>query len=116
MYSGFNLNLVSQNDTNIVGKRVYVGAPEEAVGVQPAVLGDALVDLLFFMAQALEAAGIDLQSGTTIGNLGVPGVDSLKQKAGSAMSVLFGSGGKFDKENLKEALLSKHVYVSRQGR
>ena len=32
------------------------------------------------------------------------------------MSALFGSGGKFSKENLKEALLSKHVYVSKQGK
>ncbi len=117
LYSGFNLNLVSQNDTNIVGKRVYVGSPEEAVGVQPVVLGDALVDLLFYMAQALESAGTDLQSGTGISPLAAaPSVDPLKQKAGAAMSALFGSGGKFSKENLKEALLSKHVYVSKQGK
>ena len=117
LYSGFDLNLISQNDTNIVGKRVYVGAPEEAVGVQPAVLGDALVDLLFYMAQALESAGTDLQSGTGISPLaGAPSIDPLKQKAGASMVALFGSGGKFSKQNLKEALLSKHVYVSKQGK
>jgi len=117
LYSGYNLNLISQNDTNIVGRRVYVGAPEEAVGVQPAVLGDALVDLLFYMAQALESAGTDLQSGTGISPLaGAPSIDPLKQKAGAGMVALFGSGGKFSKQNLKEALLSKHVYVSKQGK
>ena len=117
IYSGHNLNLISNNDTNIVGKRVYVGAPEEAVGVQPAVLGDALVDLLFYMAQALESAGTDLQSGTGISPLaGAPSIDPLKQKAGASMMALFGSTGKFSRENLKEALLSKHVYVSKQGK
>tara|TARA_Y100001937_G_C7127640_1_gene335607 strand:- start:246 stop:1397 length:1152 start_codon:yes stop_codon:yes gene_type:complete len=117
VYAGHNLNLISKNDTNIVGKRVYLGAPEENVGIQPAVLGDALVDLLFYMAQALESAGTDLQSGTGISPLaGAPSIDPLKQKAGASMMALFGSTGKFSRENLKEALLSKHVYVSKQGR
>ncbi len=117
IYSGYNLNLISKNDSHIIGKRVYVGAEPEAVGVQPVVLGDALVDLLFYMAQALESAGTDLQSGTGISPLaGAPSIDPLKQKAGASMSSLFGSGGKFSKQNLKEALLSKHVYVSKQGK
>ena len=81
------------------------------------VLGDALVDLLFYMAQALQSAGTDLQSGTGISPLaGAPSIDPLKQKAGASMVALFGSGGKFSKQNLKEALLSKHVYVSKQGK
>ena len=117
VYSGHNLNLISKNDANIIGKRVYVGSPESAPGVQPVVLGDALVDLLFYMSQALESAGTDLQSGTGISPLAAaPSLDPLKQKAGAAMAALFGSSGKFSKENLKEALLSKHVYVSKQGK
>ena len=117
IYSGYNLNLISKNDSYIIGKRVYVGAEPEAVGVQPVVLGDALVELLYSMARVLEGAGVDLQSGTGISPLaGAPSIDPLKQKAGATMKALFGSGGEFSKANLKEALLSKHVYVSKQGK
>jgi len=124
MYSGADVSIVSKGDTKIVGKNVYIGdARKKATSIdspkggfaERAVLGAALVDLLFNMAITLEAAGFDLQAGTSIGNLGMPAPDPQAKMAGSRMAALFGPNGSFTKENLRDALLSNHVYISRNS-
>ena len=117
IYSGHNLNLVSKNDSNIVGKRVFVGDEAFAVGVQPAVLGDALVDLLYYLATEVYKAGSLLSSAVSIGNLGAPAPSSNTQTAGSGLTAAFDPFlGKLSKSKLREAILSDNVFISKQAK
>ena len=119
MYSGADVNIVSKGDTKIVGKNVYIGDAKKkgsdyTSGAENAVLGEALVELLYKMSLVLEAAGLDLQSGNSIGNLGMPAPDPQSKMAGTKIQSLF-SGGDWTREKLRDALLSKHVYISRNS-
>lgn len=124
IYSGHQLNIVSKGDAKIIGKNVYIGDARKKgdtgengeVGfAEHAVLGDALCELLYYMSLALESAGLSLQNSQGIGNFGLPAIHPAENAAGATVASLFSSSGRFNLQNLKDTLLSKNVYISRNG-
>ena len=125
IYSGNQLNIISKRNTIIIGKNVYIGdarkktdgkGENDEVGfAEPAVLGEALCDLLYYMAINLESAGISLRDSQGIGNFGMPTVHPGENSSGALISAMFGKDGRFDLQRLKEALLSQNVFISRSA-
>jgi len=125
IYSGNQLNIISKRNTIIIGKNVYIGDArrkkdgpgenDEKGFAEPAVLGEALCNLLYQMAVSLESAGINLRDSQGIGNFGLPAVHVMENAAGANISSFFGKDGLFDLQRLKEALLSQNVFISRSA-
>ena len=118
IYSGHQLNITSKGETKIIGQNIYIGdAKRKGNGgfAEPAVLGEALCNLLYYMALTMESAGLSLQNAQGIGNFGMPSVHPAENASGASIASLFASGGRFDLQKLKEALLSQNVFISRSG-
>ncbi len=111
LFASNTANVISKNNTNLVGKNVLIG-DVEANNLQPAVLGDNLVTLLHQLFQQLNSFATQLSSATGVGNIGGPVPLPAIMGAGAGMSGYAGTAGQ--KSALENLLLSKNVKVSKR--
>jgi len=110
LFAGNTVNIVSKNNTNIIGSLVKLGDTNDS-NLQSAVLGEGLVDFLAELIQTLDSFAGRIAGITGIGNVGggVPIPEGMA--AGNAL------GGwtsiQANKNFIKHRILSKNVKISK---
>ena len=114
IFGGSDINIVSNGDTNLAGSRINLGdIDREGTDLERAVLGESLVELLYYMAVELSKVGANFAGAVGIGNIGAPTPLPQVQGEGSRLASVFGPGGRFSLQAMKRAFLSNNVYIAR---
>ena len=114
IFGGADINIVSNGDTNLAGKRINLGDIDRiGTDLERAVLGESLVELLYYMAIELSKVGANFAGAVGIGNIGAPTPLPQVQGEGARLAAVFGPGGRFSLQAMKTAFLSNNVYIAR---
>jgi hypothetical protein len=113
LFAGNTTNIVSKNNTYIIGSMVKIG-DEDDNNLQSAVLGESLVNFLAEMIQTLDSFAGKIAGISGIGNIGglapIPGAMGAGSALGGWTSI------SQNKQFIRNRILSKNVKVSKKAR